>query len=58
MHTGQYLQICSRLQILNISLADFKSSIKTCRRILTEFCLLLKIMSFASKSVRPFKIAE
>ena len=28
MHTGRYLQICSRLQILNTTLAVFKSSIK------------------------------
>ena len=43
---------------LKYDLSCFLKFHKTCTRILTtEFCLLLKIMSFASKSVRPFTIA-
>ena len=43
---------------LKYDLSCFLKFHKTCTRILTtEFCVLLKIMSFASKSVRPFTIA-
>ena len=43
---------------LKYDLSCFLKFHKTCTRILTtEFCLLLIIMSFAPKSVRPFTIA-